>query len=103
MNHNLFDNIQKNVITTKAHYLSSLSDKKKYVFEVLSSSDKNKVAQAVSQAFEVKVDKVHIINIKGKKKKYRGIRGRTKDRKKAIVTLQSGEGIAVLNQELENS
>jgi large subunit ribosomal protein L23 len=103
MNYNLFDNIKKNVITTKSHYLSSLSDKKKYVFEVLSSSDKNKVAQAVSQAFEVKVEKVHIINMKGKKKRYRGIRGRTKDRKKAIVTLQSGEGIAVLNQELENS
>lgn len=47
----------------------------------------------VEKQFNVKVEAVNIINLKGKYKSWRQRSGKKKDRKKAIVTLKKGQKI----------
>jgi large subunit ribosomal protein L23 len=72
----------------------------RYVFRVASSANKIEIKQAVEAAFKVKASSVNVINVKGKvrTRMRRGGRivGRSRDWKKAIVTLQQGETIANL-------
>lgn len=62
---------------------------KKYVFEVLRSSNKIEVKKAIEEIFKVDVQAVNIMNVRGKKKRL-GARpqGTTPSWKKAIVTLK---------------
>ena len=50
---------------------------------------KTQVKSAVEDIFDVKVAKVNIMNVKGKKKRMGRYEGYTKKRRKAIVTLTS--------------
>ena len=72
----------------------------RYVFRVASSANKIEIKQAVEAAFKVRASSVNVINVKGKvrTRMRRGGRivGRSRDWKKAIVTLQQGETIANL-------
>jgi large subunit ribosomal protein L23 len=66
----------------------------KYIFEVNKKSNKHEVSNAVSTTYKVKVESVNIINVSGKKKNFRGkSSGRTKNYKKAIVTLVKNQKI----------
>jgi len=58
-----------------------------YAFEVNRLATKTDVRRAVEQLFDVKVERVHTQNRKGKARRSRFRTGRTKDWKKAIVTL----------------
>lgn len=60
-----------------------------YAFEVNPLADKLDVRAAVEELFEVKVTKVRTQNRRGKPRRYRFRWGRTKDWKKALVTLDS--------------
>ena len=60
-----------------------------YTFEVNPQADKADVRRAVEELFDVKVTKVRTQNRKGKPRRYRFRFGRTKDWKKALVTLDS--------------
>ncbi len=70
---------------------TSLNEQNQYVFEVALEANKIQIRQAVEEAFDVQVQTVNTINVKGKLRRRRtrnGItQGYTKDRKKAIVTL----------------
>ena len=55
----------------------------------------DEIAAAVEELFKVKVTKVNTLVQKGKTKRFRGINGRRKDVKKAIVTLAEGQSIDV--------
>ena len=72
-------------------------DERKYAFKVDMSANKIDVKKAIQSRFDVTVEKVHIINVKGKLKQMntqRGItRGKRSDWKKAIVTLREGDSI----------
>ena len=72
-------------------------DERKYAFKVDMSTNKIDVKKAIQSRFDVTVEKVHIINVKGKSKQMntrRGItRGKRSDWKKAIVTLREGDSI----------
>ena len=59
----------------------------KYVFEVAPKSNKTEVKQAIEQIFDVKVESVNTMNVKGKPKRMGKYTGKRKDWKKAIVTL----------------
>lgn len=86
--------IKKPVITEKSYrLLNSLPDRKKYVVEISSDASKPAVSKAFSVAFGVKVEKVNIINIPGKTKRFKGVYGKRSDRKKAVVTLEPGHAI----------
>ncbi len=59
-------------------------------FRVPLDADKRAVKAAVEGLFNVKVNAVNTIRVKGKLKRFRGRPGRRSDYKKAIVTLGQG-------------
>jgi len=87
---NLYDVIRTPVITEKA---TALSEHRKYTFKVMKEADKAIVKKAVEVIFGVKVQKVNMLNVKGKVKRFKGRLGRTSDFKKAIVTLEQNQTI----------
>jgi large subunit ribosomal protein L23 len=68
-------------------------EKNQHVFKVASDATKIEVKKAVEGLFKVKVDKVRILNKKGKTKVSRGRLGKRSDLRKAYVTLVSGNDI----------
>ena len=60
---------------------------KKYTFEVDVKANKTQVKDAVEEIFGVEVDKVNIMNYKGKFKRMGKFGGYTNKRRKAIVKL----------------
>lgn len=68
-----------------------LADKhRQFVFKVVKDATKPEVKQAVEKMFEVEVEAVRVINMKGKRKTFRQKRGRRSDWKKAYVKLKPG-------------
>jgi large subunit ribosomal protein L23 len=68
---------------------SLLADEQnQHVFKVLPNATKTEVKEAVEGMFDVKVDKVRIVNIKGKAKRFGGRVGKRSDLRKAYVTLK---------------
>lgn len=65
----------------------------KYVFIVDKRANKIQISDAVEEIFNVKVEKVNTINVKGKVKRRGRIVGKRNDYKKAIVKLAEGETI----------
>lgn len=82
------DIIKKPVVTEKS---MDLVEENKYTFIVDMGSNKIEIRRAVEELFNVKVDKVHTMRVKGKLKRVRNHWGKTADRKKAIVTLKEGK------------
>ena len=66
-------------------------DLKKYVFEVARDANKIEIRKAVEEIFDVEVDKVTTLNLKGKKKRVgRYPEGNRRNWKKAVVKLTDG-------------
>ncbi len=78
------DIIKRPVITERS---SDLMGEKKYTFEVDTRANKTQVKDAVQEIFGVDVEKVNIMNYKGKFKRMGRYAGYTNKRRKAIVTL----------------
>lgn len=68
-------------------------EKNQHVFKVATDATKTEVKVAVEELFKVKVDKVRILNSKGKKKSFGGRLGKRSDTRKAYVTLTPGNDI----------
>lgn len=90
INYNFYDVIRNPLVTEKT---TQMSEYRKYTFEVMKSADKAVVKKAVEAIFGVKVQKVNMLNVKGKVKRFKGRLGRTSDFKKAIVTLEQNQTI----------
>jgi len=82
----------KPLITEKGTYLAS---ENKYIFEVAKDANKIEIKKAIEAVYNVSPIKVNIISVKGRKVRHGKVSGMTKDRKKAVVTLKSGESINV--------
>ena len=67
--------------------LLEIMAEKKYTFEVDVKANKTEVKDAVEEIFGVKVEKVNIMNYKGKFKRVGRYAGYTNKRRKAIVKL----------------
>jgi large subunit ribosomal protein L23 len=80
-----FDIIRYPLMTEKSTKILELSNA--YVFVVDSSATKSDVKCAVERVFDVKVESVNTIVVKGKRKIFKGKRGKRADFKKAIVRL----------------
>ncbi|BBW98162.1 50S ribosomal protein L23 [Geobacillus icigianus] len=78
------DIIKRPIITENT---MDLIGQKKYTFEVDVKANKTEVKDAVEKIFGVKVEKVNIMNYKGKFKRVGRYSGYTNRRRKAIVTL----------------
>lgn len=92
----LYDVIRRPVITEKSNIL--MDDHNQYVFEVASNANKIQIKEAVEVIFDVDVVRVNTIVMPAK----RGRRGRkwyirSKQWKKAIVTLESGQEIKLFD------
>ena len=80
-----YDIIKRPVITEQS---MSMTELKRYTFEVARDANKIEIAKAVEEIFGVKVAKVNTINMYGKEKRTgRYPAGRRPARKKAMVTL----------------
>lgn len=82
----------KPLISEKAAHLKLQN---KYLFQVSSSTTKNEIKKAIFHVYGVWPIEVNVINIKGKKVRYGKSSGTTKDKKKAIITLKSGDSMEV--------
>ena len=87
-----YDTIIAPVITEKS---TTASEHNKVVFRVSGKATKPEIKAAVEALFNVKVAGVNTLNRKGKTKRFRGVLGRQKTFKKAIVTLAEGHSIDV--------
>jgi len=67
-----------------------------YVFRVTSDSNKTEIKDAVEKLFEVNVESVRIVNVKGKSKTFKLRTGKRNDWKKAYVRVQEGQVIDFL-------
>jgi large subunit ribosomal protein L23 len=88
----IMDVLRKPIISEKA---TLISEHNKVTFEVAIDSNKAEIKQAVESLFNVTVTAVNTIRVKGKVKRFRGMLGKRKDVKKAIVTLADGDMIDV--------
>ena len=84
------DILIKPLITEKS---TELMAEGKYVFKVAKAANKIEIARAVKEIFNVKVEKVNTVNVKGKTKRIGRTSGKRADYKKAIVKLAAGETI----------
>ncbi len=84
------DIVLKPVISEKSY---DQIEKNKYTFEVHPTARKIEVRKAIEEIFNVGVTKVNTMRVSGKMKRQGYTRGRTKNWKKAIVTLKEGDKI----------
>lgn len=69
------------------------------VFKVRRDANKTEIRNAVELMFEVKVDKVQVVNVAGKHKRFGRTMGKRSDWKKAYVTLAEGSDIDFMGTE----
>ncbi len=67
-----------------------------YVFEVVDCATKPEVKDAIEHLFNTKVKTVRIVNVRPKKKLFRGFDGKRKGWKKAYVTLQADQKLDIM-------
>ena len=77
-------------LSEKSHMAA---EQNQIVFKVATDATKAEIRAAVEKLFEVSVDSVTVVNVKGKAKRFGMRRGRRKDWKKAYVRLAPGSEI----------
>ena len=70
-----------------------------FVFKVLTDATKIEVKQAVEKLFDVEVEGVTVIKVKGKSKRTKFGKGKRNDWKKAYVSLKEGQDINFVGAE----
>ena len=93
MSTNVYDVIRAPRVSEKTARLQEINQ---YVFEVATTATKADVKQAVESLFNVTVEAVKEVNVKGKNKAFRFRQGRRGDWRKAYVTLAEGQSIDVM-------
>jgi len=77
-------------LSEKAHVAA---EKNQVVLKVRTDATKKEIQQAVELLFEVKVDGVQVVNVKGKTKRFQQSKGRRSNWKKAYVKLAEGSSV----------
>ncbi len=80
-------------VVSEKSYVLAANDK--YTFRVHPDAHKTQIRQAVEALFEVKVLEVRTITVRSKPKRRGYTSGRTRQWKKAIVTVRPGDTIPV--------
>ena len=89
-----YDVVRRPLVTEKSTVLQDIRNQ--YSFEVAPHTNKSEIAKAVETLFDVHVEKVRIINMPGKFRRFLGRPGRTPPWKKAMVTLRKGDRIEIV-------
>jgi large subunit ribosomal protein L23 len=90
---NLYDVIVRPVITEKA--TEQLDRNQVYTFAVAREANKFEIADAVEKLFNVKVEDVRTVQVRGKQRRVGRNIGRRPGWKKAFVTLREGDTIEI--------
>ncbi len=88
--------IRKVLITEKGTLLREVQHQ--YFFEVARDANKIEIKRAVEAVFNVKVDSVQTMQVRGKVKRQGRYSGRRNDWKKAIVKLKPDQKIELFEQ-----
>ena len=83
--------LQAPIVSEKSSIAADSSNQ--FVFKVQNDATKLQVKNAVELMFNVKVESVRVLNVKGKIKRFGRTLGKRSDWKKAYVKLQSGHNI----------
>ena len=87
----LIDILDAPVISEKS--TTAAEKENRFVFRVKPCATKIQVKKAVESMFNVEVDSVHVLNVKGKQKRFGRTLGKRSDWKKAYVKLKPGHDI----------
>jgi large subunit ribosomal protein L23 len=68
-----------------------------YVFQVVDNATKPEIKDAIEYLFNTKVKSVHVVNVRPKKKLFKGVEGKRKGWKKAYVTLQADQKLDMMS------
>ncbi len=90
---NPHDVIIKPVISERS---MDLMQDNKYTFIVHNKANKVEIAKAIEKIFNVTVESVNTLKVKGKTRRMGRYVGKTPERKKAIVKLKEGDRIEVI-------
>lgn len=83
-------------VSEKAAYAAEAGQN---VFKVATTATKLEIKRAVESLFEVEVEAVRVVNVKGKSKRF-GVRvGKRSDWRKAYVRLKEGQTIDLMTAE----
>jgi large subunit ribosomal protein L23 len=88
--------VRKALITEKGTVLREVRNQ--YVFQVAPDANRIEIKRAIEAIFSVKVRNVQTMQMRGKAKRQGRYAGRRSDWKKAIVTLQPDQKIALFEQ-----
>lgn len=91
------DVLKKPVLTEKTLLLQQTENK--YTFDVELTASKPEIKDAVEKMFNVKVERVNVMNVAAKTKRLGKYVGKTNKRRKAIVTLKEGYSIDLFGEE----
>jgi len=83
-------------LSEKAHFAA---ESNQVVLKVRTDATKKEIKQAVELLFEVEVDNVTVVNVKGKTKRFGATRGQRSNWKKAYVKLAEGSQLDFLGGE----
>ncbi|MEC7830948.1 MAG: 50S ribosomal protein L23 [Pseudomonadota bacterium] len=89
-----YDILLSPVVTEKS---TLLSESNKVVFKVSVKSNKRQIKRSVEEIFKVKVKSINTLRRKGKTTNFRNIKGKRKDFKHAIITLEEGQTIDTMS------
>jgi len=90
----LYSVIRAPRVSEKTARLQEVSNQ--YAFEVAKTATKADIKAAIEQLFEVKVEAVNVVNVKGKSKAFRNRQGSRGGSRKAYVRLAEGQSIDVM-------
>ncbi len=90
---NFYSQLKTPYITEKTNLIKDAENK--FCFKVDKNSNKVEVKKAIEKIFSVKVEKVGILNMQGKKKRLGKNEGKKSSWKKAIITIKKGEKISI--------
>ncbi|HUD41631.1 MAG: 50S ribosomal protein L23 [Dokdonella sp.] len=93
MNERLLGVLRAPLVSEKT---ARLQEANQYVFEIAQAATKADVKAAVEQLFDVQVEAVNVVTIKGKTKAFRSRLGTRGNRRKAYVRLREGQTIDVM-------
>ncbi len=89
---NAFHVLVRPLITEKGSFLGTYNQ---YLFAVASDANKIEIRKAIKKVYGVLPVKVNIVNVSGKSIRYGRTEGRTRNWKKAIITLAPGDTIEI--------
>ena len=93
----IMDILRAPVVSEKAALAAENANQ--YVFRVATDASKQEIKKAVEKMFDVTVEQVRVLNVKGKTKRFGARLGKRSDWRKAYVRLAEGQEIEMLGGE----